>query len=141
MELTLNLVWLVISIASVAFGIRRVSALAPGPERRRFAVDVSFALLFVLLLLFPVISITDDLHWDSVTAEEWSATKRGPSLSAARSIQHHSTPTAAALIVPILLGVLLVLLYGVDSEPAFFAPAILDNRSRPRSPPATLSSR
>lgn len=70
MELTLNLAWAVIAVASYArlfrhFAIRRCGR-GHGPRRWQCIV----ALTCALLILFPVISLTDDLHEIQATAEE-----------------------------------------------------------------------
>jgi peptidoglycan/LPS O-acetylase OafA/YrhL len=59
-EQVLNLVWLL--IASVAFAV-----VLPSVRRRRTFAAV--ALAGILVLLFPIISISDDLHPDWVAYE------------------------------------------------------------------------
>jgi hypothetical protein len=58
LELALNLVWLVVSLALLTLGARQVS-LAAADRRRTIA---AIALVCLVCLLFPVISATDDLH-------------------------------------------------------------------------------
>lgn len=70
MELLLNLFWLTIAIASLLAYLRF------GPEdRMQFRLGLG-ALLCVLTLLLPTISITDDLHFETVAVEDSSPTKR-----------------------------------------------------------------
>jgi hypothetical protein len=57
-ELTLNLVWLLISAAVLILCYSR-SAISPG---RRGRVIAALAMVCVACLLFPVISMTDDLN-------------------------------------------------------------------------------
>lgn len=58
MELALNLGWLAISIAALGFfGVRLISK---DTERNR--VIAAIALVCVVCLLFPVVSMTDDLN-------------------------------------------------------------------------------
>jgi hypothetical protein len=79
MELTLNIIWLAIALVAMAAAIRQ-----------RKKVWIGSALLCVVALLFPIISITDDLRWDVVFAE--AAVKRRPNAS------HQTRPmTAVAL--------------------------------------------
>ena len=82
MELLLNLVW--VAMALIAF-----SALARGRRNASLAHKVPYhtallALACVLVLLFPVVSASDDLHPAQAVLEE--ATKRIQQLSA--PIQH-----------------------------------------------------
>src|ERR1700681_2293431 len=61
MELTLNLVWAIIAVASYALLFRHLSSRAEharSPSRSPCVV----ALTCVLAILFPVISLSDDLH-------------------------------------------------------------------------------
>ena len=65
MELLLNLVWgLIVATAAVRFAIWR-----PGqPARRKFVV--ALATVCVLAILFPIISVTDDLRRSPAVFEE-----------------------------------------------------------------------
>ena len=56
MELVLNLVWLAIATIVVADFARRSA-----PDQKRFLMALG-ALSCALLLLFPAVSISDDLH-------------------------------------------------------------------------------
>jgi hypothetical protein len=73
MELVLNLAWFIIATASYALLFRRLARhsgeLAGGPSRCQCVV----ALGCVLAILFPVISLTDDLHDMQATLEESSS--------------------------------------------------------------------
>lgn len=70
MELTLNLVWAAIAVASYALLYRflagRENEHARGPSQAKCTV----ALTCILAILFPVISLTDDLHEMQATLEE-----------------------------------------------------------------------
>jgi len=70
MELILNLVWFAIATVAVADFARRAA-----PDRKRFLLALG-ALGCALLLLFPAVSISDDLHVPPFFAEDASATKR-----------------------------------------------------------------
>lgn|SRR5579862_3266168 len=69
-ELALNLAWTIIAAASYALLLRRLATRGPehacGPNR----VQCIIALTCFLAILFPVISLTDDLHEMQATAEE-----------------------------------------------------------------------
>jgi hypothetical protein len=72
MELTTNLVWAIIAIASYTLLFRYLSSRAEharNPSRSQCVV----ALACVLAILFPVISLSDDLHELQATVEEASS--------------------------------------------------------------------
>jgi hypothetical protein len=70
MELALNLIWFIIAAASYVLLVRHLASRsaerARGPSRFRCVV----ALGCLLAILFPVISLTDDLHDMQATMEE-----------------------------------------------------------------------
>ena len=71
MELFLNLVWCSIVVGSaVRFGMWS----AGQPAKRRYAI--ALATICVLALLFPIISVTDDLRNDPAVFEETSAVRK-----------------------------------------------------------------
>src|SRR5579864_800407 len=72
MELTLNLVWAMIAAASYALLFRRLSNCDAGNARGLSRGQCIVALTCFLAILFPVISLTDDLHQMQATAEEAS---------------------------------------------------------------------
>jgi hypothetical protein len=73
MELALNLVWFIVAVGSYALLARRVAGVGAGhscgPSRCQCIVALSCA----LVILFPVISLTDDLHEMQAAAEEPSS--------------------------------------------------------------------
>jgi hypothetical protein len=73
MELTLNLLWAIIAAASYALLFRNLASRkmnhARGPSRSQCLI----ALTCVLAILFPVISLSDDLHEMQATLEEASS--------------------------------------------------------------------
>jgi hypothetical protein len=95
MELALNLVWAVIATASYSLLFRWLAIRGARNVRGPSATQCVIALTCVLAILFPVISLTDDLHEMQATAEEASAsganTKRcvtSRSSAPARSLHH-----------------------------------------------------
>jgi hypothetical protein len=72
MELALNLVWAVIASASYVFLFRRLAIRGARTARGPSQAQCVIALTCVLAILFPVISLTDDLHEMQATAEEAS---------------------------------------------------------------------
>jgi hypothetical protein len=80
METILNLVWLIVTVAAIWLWRFRWSALQPNPSystRMEAAAMVCF-----LALLFPVISLTDDLHPETAVVDAASG-KRNSCLIAA----------------------------------------------------------
>jgi hypothetical protein len=102
MELLLNLAWLVIALSAI-FLVRGKSRRRDGPPLREWIALATF-----LFLLFPVISLTDDLHPEIALAEAATGKKHFQLLRA----------------------------HGPDSQPQSFHsfglyPAVVRNRSNP----------
>jgi len=101
MELLLNLAWLALALmAFIAFVQRRKAS------GRDFQVpyDMAFlALVCGLVLLFPVVSASDDLHPTQAVLED--ATKRIQQLVAP---QHHGDFSAFSSVAPALLALYLL---------------------------------
>ncbi len=75
MELSLNLFWLLLVVVSVV-GWRRQGSPLHRPRRTRDSRHGLIALGCVLVLLFPVISVTDDLHAEQAIIEDSNPSKR-----------------------------------------------------------------
>jgi hypothetical protein len=73
MELLLNLAWLLLALPAYWLWRRRAPA---GAERKFNSVQVLLALGCVLVLLFPVISASDDLHAMRAEMEDSSSTNK-----------------------------------------------------------------
>lgn len=113
MELLLNLVWLALAIAATA----RCIVWAAGESDRRRIVAVALATVCVVALLFPIISITDDLH-ESVAVLEESASLRRIAVGAAV----HAAPLLAvvvALLTGILIPALSIFGFVIEADPSF----------------------
>ena len=98
MELFLNAVWLLLSAATLCLWLspRR----APRMERNARGLIV---LACALLLLFPVISMTDDIHAQQITIEDASATTKKIQKSAHRhdpGLHHADMPAVVLLSSP-----------------------------------------
>lgn len=90
MELVLNLAWVL--LAALMFGLWLRSAPPAGPSRRmQFA-----ALTLLLLILFPVVSVTDDLQAALNPAESDTCLRRDHACSTPHSI----FPAVAGLPLP-----------------------------------------
>ena len=72
MELLLNVIWLMVSAAPIAWWLRKHS-FASG--RREFCLAIA-AMFCVGLLLFAPISISDDLHQDLFASEDANSAKK-----------------------------------------------------------------
>jgi hypothetical protein len=102
MELLLNLVWIVMALVALAVFVRKrcaSSRIAHTPYRTAL-----LALACVLVLLFPVVSASDDLHPTQAVLED--ATKRFQQAMA--PFQHVKSGPFAAML-PALLAVSLIL--------------------------------
>jgi hypothetical protein len=74
MELLLNLLWLMLALPAVLIWRQDLSSVRTSG---RFCRSRSFLLLSCLLaLLFPIVSVTDDLHATRAEMEESSPSKR-----------------------------------------------------------------
>jgi hypothetical protein len=71
-ELALNLAWAIIAATSYALLFRRLGNRGAWGARGVSRVQCIVALTCFLAILFPVISLTDDLHEMQATAEEAS---------------------------------------------------------------------
>lgn len=78
LELLLNIAWLLLALPGYWLWRRGADARS---ARRVSALQFLFALGCVLVLLFPVISATDDLHAMRTEMEESSTTKRAVRLA------------------------------------------------------------
>lgn len=95
MELILNLFWVVLSLFLLALWHHLHASPADSPQRHPAAQLISLAL--VLLILFPVISVSDDLLAAQSPAETCSLRKASDAAS-----DHHTShhDMAAALPAP-----------------------------------------
>lgn len=90
MELFLNLLWAFVAVVA-AFAVAR--SISGQPKRRRYVI--ALATICVLALLFPIISVTDDLHDDVAVLEETSAVRRS-----APVVAHIDASVEASMVLP-----------------------------------------
>jgi hypothetical protein len=102
MELLLNLFWLTLAVPAVWMWLRKS---ARDQDRRPFDRIRPFLLLScVLMLLFPVVSATDDLHARRPEMEESPSKRMVKQAGGDKSFAGLSSPGALpALILPMLL--------------------------------------
>jgi hypothetical protein len=95
MEILLNTTWLMVAAAAFVFWQVELKGAADHRQQsHRFRV---LTLTVVLILLFPVISLTDDLHAEQAAMEDSSRTG-----IKARNLQHASSRSGSAPFVPVV---------------------------------------
>lgn len=128
LELFLNLAWLGIAIGALsAFAMWARSADSGNP------LAVGLSVICVLALLFPIISVSDDMCADIAALEEWTSARRAALIIL--SIAHVAVAVVAAMqqtSKDVLVCIGLVLLTIAPLATRHFAAA----RSL-RAPPAT----
>jgi hypothetical protein len=131
MELLFNIVWFAIAVALGDFARRAC------PDRKQFLLALG-ALGCVLLLIFPVVSISDDLHYQTFVAEDSFAAKRLVSNAA------HACPVSPSFWFGVsLLAILFVGLrrgsWFRREQPALsYCSPLLQHPGLGRAPPASL---
>jgi hypothetical protein len=137
MELLLNLIWVLLAVP--AFWLWRREVVPAHRNRYLNPIRCVFALAFVLLLLFPVISATDDLRAMQPETEECPAGRR-----ACRNAGSESDHTPHMGALPALVSVFTPFapsdqFYGLmlgffERQPV----TVLRNAPTGRAPPSSL---
>jgi nitrate reductase NapE component len=99
MELFLNLAWALLAVLMVCLWPRFAPRTGPDGHMRDLRMQF-VALAVLLLILFPVISVTDDLQAVQNPAETDSSQRRDHIAASSHSI----FPAVAALSLPVLAG-------------------------------------
>lgn len=139
MEVLLNLAWLLLaaSMLAVWFKLRRSETVCPHCAKHFDKPTQFIALCVLLLILFPVISVSDDLLTAQYTTEtDGSVRKHHAGCCPAHS--YASTPANEALSafqLPLFFTVILELPYPPNAAPAL-NPAFYSIENRP--PPAAV---
>ncbi|HYM59384.1 MAG TPA: hypothetical protein VEZ11_00680 [Thermoanaerobaculia bacterium] len=137
MELLLNLIWLVIAVASFAIVLPRASARYAGARRKGYLVTVVMALVCVCALLFPIISVSDDLSIDREAIEELGSLRRSIVAAATQHdlavVKQQDDALAIFTALTVAIALMAIARLEVRGVPAFAV--ILTHRSNPRSPP------
>lgn len=68
MELFFNLLWVAVSLLMVGFWLLRTARATGDPVRHSIGVQL-VALALLIIILLPVVSLTDDLHATALLAE------------------------------------------------------------------------
>jgi hypothetical protein len=135
LELLLNIVWVLVVTASLLFWRRFLSA---NEHCSRRPVTTLVALLCILVLLFPVISATDDLHVAEVAMED-SGRKVHRHLLSDTSSGIQGSHTAFAPPLPVFcLAIPLALTVVPVQQPQLFSTSSYRESVSDRAPPALV---
>lgn len=126
MELLLNILWMVVVLLAIA------SWRARGSRRR--AAHTALALTCALLLLFPVVSASDDLHGAALYTDD--APSKRLVAGSGQAVQHGS----AVVTAPVALPAPAVAHEERVASTALLAPVLLVPRTDPRAPPVSVRS-
>jgi hypothetical protein len=125
MELFLNLAWVL--LAALMFGLWMRFAPRNGADRRMQIV----ALAVLLVVLFPVISVTDDIQAFQNPAEADSLQRRDHACSAPHSILSHGPALPLPALDDLPFGFLSMAAAGSFPAPVFDHPALAPIQNRP----------
>ena len=140
METILNLLWLLVTLAALWLWRFRWLVSRRNPRARVFLETV--AMVCALALLFPVISLTDDLHPEIVAVDASSGKRNCCLMVASATRTPHVTPisrahSALAVLRPLFqhadLNIAGIVLPAEDLHPFLFCGSCLG-----RSPPSLL---
>src|ERR1700674_637450 len=120
METILNLVWLGVPLAATALWFLRWSLCKRKPTASIRAEIIAMGC--AILLLFPVISLTDDLHPEILAVDTVSGKRNGVSLIAHTARPHERPPKAG---IHSLTGVLPPLTESLGFSAANVVPLVL----------------
>jgi len=142
MELALNLVWVCVAIVGIGLLCRSLSHAAACPDRPASHWRKIVAMSCALIILFFVISMTDDLHDQEIVVEEnkFSRIVLATGISTA-PLPGHAIPavflvfSALASFAPALPSAR----KPVDRPKVISVATILCNRLHGRAPPASLA--
>lgn len=138
MELALNLFWLLLAVTSVALWGRRSSS--RGGRRPRLPLLGAIALGSALVILFPVISVSDDLHAQQAVLEDSNPLKRTlrqahDSFSGSGKLRHAAAAAPAVWLLPLTWVVL-----GIATEASSGSLSPVAANFHPgRAPPRSLA--
>jgi len=132
MELLLNIVWF--AIASVALGeLARRTRL----NREQYLLAL-FALGCALLLLFPVVSISDDIHLQTFVSEDSFATKRMATIGADAGPVPPLFWFGISVLATLFLGLRRSIWFRHEQPLLSYASPLLQQLSLGRVPPTSL---
>lgn len=126
MEILLNILWMVVALLAIANWRARRS--------HHHAAHAALALTCALLLLFPIISLSDDLHGSALYTEEAPAKRLVA--GAGHAVQHGMTLPVAPVTLP---APAMVRRESVASA-VLQVPVLVVPRTDPRGPPSPACS-
>lgn len=142
MELTLNLVWVCVAIAGILAQMVVLSRSAASSERAASHCRKIIAMVCSLVILFFVISMTDDLHDQEILIEE----RKGSRVSAGTDAPG---PAASARSIPVdfvlffppeaFFPTLPIVRRALESSESPFVAGIEGESLRGRAPPVSLA--
>jgi hypothetical protein len=140
METFLNLVWLAVTVAAIWLWRFRWTASRRNPRHSTRMEAV--AMVCVLALLFPVISLTDDLHPETVAVDAASG-KRNACLIAASAphVRAATSGSGARLALGMIsrpFTPINLTIAEISTIAKLYDPGYLAGTSRGRSPPSLL---
>jgi hypothetical protein len=142
MELTLNLVWVCVAIVGIGLLCRSLFRAAACPDRPASNWRTIVAMSCALVILFFVISMTDDLHDQEIVVEESKSLRIVPGTGASSQLSpDRMVPIvfllnfAAAGLTPALPAARRL----VEPPELLFVAAIDCDRLCGRAPPASLA--
>ena len=141
MELALNLVWVCVAIVGIGLLCMSLSPASARPDRSASNWRKVVAMSCALIILFFVISMTDDLHDQEIMVED-------NKLSRIVSVSGISAPSIFSYVISTVFLVDFVLAgfapalpsvrRPVDRPKVIFAPEVLCDRLHGRAPPVPL---
>jgi len=142
MELALNLVWVCVAIVGIGLLCRSLSHTTACPDRPASHWRKIVAMSCALIILFFVISMTDDLHDQEIAVEENKSSR----IVLTTGISAASAPSHAITAVFLMDSALANFAHALPSLPrpidrpkVISAAAILCNHLHERAPPASLA--
>jgi hypothetical protein len=142
MELALNLAWVCVAIVGIGLLRRSLAHAAACPDRPSGNWGKVVAMSCALIILFFVISMTDDLHDQEIAVEDNKLSRivpvsgiSAPSITSQMISAVFLVNSALASFVPALPSVR----RPVNRPKVISAPEILCDRLHGRAPPATLA--
>lgn len=142
MELTLNLVWVCVAIAAILAQIVTLSASGASLRRPASYVRKLIAMGCALVILFFVISMTDDLHNEQVLVEDRKNSRNAAvTATAANPASPRPVPTHFLLFCPplTLSTTAPAVRRGIESTEFLPLSDIADENLCGRAPPPSLS--
>jgi len=136
MELALNLLWAAIGALAFALFAMRVASTSDPRIRRRLCRAGSLAVICIVVMLFPIISATDDLQAGTAMVEE-NVVRRGKVLTA-QGYPHEpgkASSHPALIPPPIALPQHTDVAQPLEASPVVSVARRGALRTNPRSPP------